>query len=108
MEPVASITRAMLSGAGVMKSSGRRTQRIGITAGQHHREAGEDRAGATKYGGKIVACQTGDHRNREVEADDVCTETTSGVEARSEQQVRRLVAVPVPRTAASQPSASMP
>ncbi len=42
----------------------------------------EKMAPATKYGGKIVVCQPGMHRRREVEADTIeCTESTSGVES---------------------------
>ena len=42
----------------------------------------EKTAPATKYGGKIVVCQPGMTRGREVEAKRrVCTESTSGVES---------------------------
>ena len=57
-------------------------------------------APATKYGGKIVACQPGSTDTAKSKLTIVCTESTSGVEMPGQQQVGRLVAVPVLRRAA--------
>ena len=60
----------------------------------------EKMAPATKYGGKIVVCQPGMMRDGEVEATRRCAPRDQRRRQAGEQQVRRLVALPVPRRAA--------
>ena len=57
-------------------------------------------APATKYGGKIVACQPGTIADGEVEADDRVHRHHQRRREPRQQQVRRLVAMPVPGRAA--------
>ena len=57
-------------------------------------------APATKYGGKIVVCQPGTMPIGEVEADDGVHREHQRRRQAGQQQVRRLVAMPVPRRTA--------
>ncbi len=65
-------------------------------------------APATKYGGKIVACQPGSWAVAKSKLTTECTESTSGVARAAQQDVRLLIAVPVAGRAASSPRARRP
>ena len=61
-----------------MKSSRPKSLRSGIDEREHHREAGEDRAG-DEVGREDVVCQPGTMPTAKSKLTTVCTESTSGV-----------------------------
>jgi hypothetical protein len=62
----------------VRYASSRKIFRIGTAMRDHHRDAGEDRAG-DEVGAKIVVCQPGTMETAKSHDTTECTESTSGV-----------------------------
>ena len=95
MRPVTSITLAMFCRwRMVMKSSSSKSLRSGIERRHHHREAREDGAG-DEVGREDGGVPAGHDADREVEAHDGVDREHERRREPGEQQVRRLVVVPV-------------